>query len=227
MKHIFRNQAFSSAQITEEERFVFELFRNRAESEKELTIPANSNIIKSDNNAGRETQQGRKLRMDFIKILSNSTRMRIMQYVQANGTVTTKQIAEHIRDVPPATLYRHINALIDAGLIVVKDERKVRGSVERLLMFDQSRINESDISDMAYQFLMGLYINFYNYGQKEGADPVKDLLMMRTATLRLTDAELMAMLTEIVNVLNKYGRISEKSEGKLRSFSTILSPTEE
>lgn len=165
--------------------------------------------------------------MDFIKILSNSTRMRIMQYVQANGTVTTKQIAENIKDVPPATLYRHINYMIDAGLIVVKDERKVRGSVERLLAFDQSKINECGISDLAYQFLMGLYINFYNYGLKEGADPVKDMLMMRTATFKLTDQELTQMLTEFGVVMQKYARISEKSEGKIRSFSTILSPTEE
>ena len=57
--------------------------------------------------------------MDLIKVLSNPVRMRIIQCMIGYGDTTTKQIAEYVSDVPVPTLYRHINYLIDVGLITV------------------------------------------------------------------------------------------------------------
>lgn len=34
-------------------------------------------------------------------------------------------------DVPPASLYRHVARLVDAGVLAVVAERRVRGAVER------------------------------------------------------------------------------------------------
>ena len=120
--------------------------------------------------------------MNLIKVLSNPVKMQIVQYLAVHGASTTKQISDELSDIPAATLYRHINALIELGLIAVKEERKVRGSVERLLDIDQERINTSgSVSDQAYQFLMALYNKFYIYDQKPDKDPVRDHLAMATA----------------------------------------------
>ena len=170
--------------------------------------------------------------MNLIKVLSNPVKMQIVQYLAVHGASTTKQISDELSDIPAATLYRHINALIELGLIAVKEERKVRGSVERLLDIDQERINTSgSVSDQAYQFLMALYNKFYIYDQKPDKDPVRDHLAMSTAMFRLTDKELEDFSVELGRIFQKYLMISEEKdetgERKLRSLSMIIAPEEE
>ena len=39
---------------------------------------------------------------------------------------TAQQLSEELQDVPQATLYRHLNKLEHAGVLVVAEERQVR-----------------------------------------------------------------------------------------------------
>lgn len=166
--------------------------------------------------------------MDIISVLSNPVRMRILQYLIGYGDGTTKQIAEYASNIPKPTLYRHINYLIENGIVIVKEERKVRGSVERLLSADPAKMyNEKDISGLAYQFLMGLYFSFYKYSQKPDADPVRDKLALSTANFNLTDEEMDSFINDISEIMKKYDEISTKSKGRLRNVSLILSPAED
>ena len=70
--------------------------------------------------------------MELKDILGNPSRMRIMQYLAIHGEVTVKELANHFPDIPRRTLYRHVDFLIEAGTIIVKEERKVRGGIERI-----------------------------------------------------------------------------------------------
>lgn len=184
-----------------------------------MTIIKIDTIIKYDNSE--------VMKMDLIKILSNSTRMQIMQYMQIHGDSTTKQIAESLSDIPAPTLYRHINYLIDVGVLLIKEERKVRGSLERVLSFNSVKLSEdNDFSGAAYQFLFEIYSRFRNYAQKPDADPVKDKLAMRTSIYTLSDDEMDSLIHELGQVIEKYQSISEKSTGKKRSVSIIFAPGE-
>lgn len=166
--------------------------------------------------------------MDLIKVLSNPVRIRVMQYLQTYGVATTKQISEAISDVPAPTLYRHINTLLKEEVLLVKEERKVRGSLERLLAVNvkkMSAASDSNISDSAYQFLMELYMKFYKYSCKDNADPQKDRLSLRTCVLNLTDDSFDNFMRDIASVIGKYQGAEEN--GKLRSVSFISAPVEE
>lgn len=166
--------------------------------------------------------------MDLIKVLSNPVRIRVMQYLQTHGEATTKQISEAISDVPAPTLYRHINTLLKEEVLLVKEERKVRGSLERLLAVNvkkMSAASDSNISDSAYQFLMEQYMKFYKYSCKDNADPQKDRLSLRTCVLNLTDDSFDNFMRDIASVIGKYQGAEEN--GKLRSVSFISAPVEE
>ncbi|MGN1303485.1 MAG: helix-turn-helix domain-containing protein [Oscillospiraceae bacterium] len=166
--------------------------------------------------------------MDLIKVLSNPVRIRVMQYLQTHGEATTKQISEAISDVPAPTLYRHINTLLKEEVLLVKEERKVRGSLERLLVINvekMSAASDSNISDSAYQFLMELYMKFHKYSCKDNADPQKDRLSLRTCVLNLTDDSFDNFMRDIASVIGKYQGAEEN--GKLRSVSFISAPVEE
>jgi DNA-binding transcriptional ArsR family regulator len=57
--------------------------------------------------------------------------------VLAGRKLTTEQIGQLMDDVPPATLYRHINDLIRGGLIVVVGEQRQQGRTTRVLMLKE------------------------------------------------------------------------------------------
>src|SRR5437868_1454004 len=57
-------------------------------------------------------------------------RMRIIAAVSKEA-LSPRQIAERVRDVPQATLYRHLKKLEEGGIIRVAERRPVRGVEER------------------------------------------------------------------------------------------------
>lgn len=166
--------------------------------------------------------------MDLIKVLSNPVRLQVIQYLQIQGEATTRQIAEAIPDIPAPTLYRHINALLKEGALLVKEERKVRGSLERLLSVNKESFSaaENNIADLSYQFLMGIFMRFQRYSCKNDADPQRDRLSMRTAVLKLTDESFDKFMCEIWEVIKKHEKNADRG-GKLRSISFVSAPLEE
>ena len=164
--------------------------------------------------------------MKLSDVITNPIRMKIMQFLQIRGEATTKQICEELHDVPQPTLYRHINYLLKEEVLNVKSERKVRGSLERLLALNEAKFTENtDIADNAYQFLMALYGSFQRYSDKENADPAADMLSLRTYMLTLTDESYANFFAELRKVIEKYSKPEEG--GKSRSCSVISAPVTE
>lgn len=168
--------------------------------------------------------------MDLIKVLSNPIRVQVVQYLQAYGASTTKQIAAALDDVPAPTLYRHIHALLEEKVLLVQEERKVRGSLERLLALNKEVFTETenkDLAETAYQFLMALYAKFKTYSNKPDADPKRDRLSLRTRILSLSDEEFDRFLQEMAALMDRYEQAAWVPNRKKRSFSFLSSPVEE
>jgi DNA-binding transcriptional ArsR family regulator len=70
-------------------------------------------------------------------LLLHPIRWRIIQRVLGRE-VTTTDLRQDLPDVAATTLYRHVAALIDGGVLTVVRERRIRGAVERTLTLDQS-----------------------------------------------------------------------------------------
>ena len=66
-------------------------------------------------------------------------RIRVAQ-ILALGPHTGTQLRQALPDVPYSSLYRHIRWLLDAGVIRVAGERKVRGAVEHTYELDEHAI---------------------------------------------------------------------------------------
>jgi len=165
--------------------------------------------------------------MKISDVLSNPVRFRIFQYLQMNGEATTKQISEGLDDIPVPTLYRHINRLLSENLLIVKDERKVRGTVKRTIAINQevweTQVN-GDLADSAYQFFMALYDSFRDYSSGDDVDPIRDMLSMRTIMVRMTDEAFGSFIQEYKGLLAKY---QDSQEGRLRSISFVSAPVKE
>jgi DNA-binding transcriptional ArsR family regulator len=78
-----------------------------------------------------------------LDVLLHPIRWRIVQRALGRE-VTTTDLKRDLPDISATTLYRHVAALIDAGYLTVVRERKVRGTTERTLSLDQTKVGRID-----------------------------------------------------------------------------------
>lgn len=69
--------------------------------------------------------------LEQARILADPLRVRLLREFVPEPR-TTKQVAERLQEKAPK-LYRHVQALLDAGLLKRMGERKKRGTIERYL----------------------------------------------------------------------------------------------
>ena len=85
-------------------------------------------------------------------LLLHPVRWRILQRVMGRE-VTTTDLKQDLPEIAPATLYRHVAALIEAGYLVVVRERRVRGTTERTLAVNDTaaRIDDTEARAMTVE----------------------------------------------------------------------------
>ncbi len=164
---------------------------------------------------------------DINEILLNPVRMRIIQELALKQSVTASELCASISDVPRTTMYRHINVLLDSGVVTVVAEKKIRGSLERTLALNVGEITRHNTLENATQnalaFLLNRYARLHTYFSQAGADPGKDRIFLNTTVMMMDDAEFDAFLAELRDVLFKYS--FKAGEGRrARDISVISCP---
>lgn len=166
--------------------------------------------------------------MEIAEVVLNPVRQRIFQYLLIHETGTVKEIRKALPDVPSASLYRHMKILTDHSIIMVVGENRIRGTVESVYQLNKSALQIDDANGEAVQTaLLGFCASFAKYFASGHANPKKDMLLMTTCTLTLTDEEFMGFLSEINQVAVKYMDIGIKEGSKTRQITLISSPTDE
>ena len=76
-------------------------------------------------------------RLEQARLLSDPFKLKLLEQFAA-GPATTKQVADELGEKAPR-LYRHVDALVDEGLLELVEERPKRGTVERYFRTIASR----------------------------------------------------------------------------------------
>lgn len=166
---------------------------------------------------------------DITRIMLNPVRMRIVQELAKKESVTTNEICDKISDVPRTTLYRHINILLEANVLTIVAEKKIRGSYERTLALNTdefARHNTSEnIPQQAYSFLMNIYAKFEKYSSGENDLLGDNKIFLNNTVMMMDDQEFNQFLSELQTLLIKYHY--DMADGrKPRDISIISSPVE-
>ena len=165
--------------------------------------------------------------MELAEIVMNPVRQRIFQYLLVHETGTVKEIRKALPDIPSASLYRHMKILTEASILLVVGENRIRGTVESIYQLNKSALEIDDANGIAVQTaLLGICASFAKYFSGDSPDPRKDMLMMTTCTLTLTDGEFMNFLSEINQIAVKYMDTSVKEESKTRQITLISAPAD-
>jgi predicted transcriptional regulator len=160
-------------------------------------------------------------------MMINPIRMRILQLAITNKQITTSRLAEQMPDVSRTTLYRYVKELIDSNILIVVEEHKVRGKMERTLAPGMEWWNQENTIEKAddnfYQMLMGLYGKCHDYFTGDDANPVRDKIFLNHMILMLSDSEMDDFVKEIKEVFEKYDNRTGAGR-KVRDLTLLSAP---
>lgn len=165
--------------------------------------------------------------MEIAEIVMNPVRQRIFQYLLVHETGTVKDIRKALTDIPSASLYRHMKILTDNAVLTVVGENRIRGTVESIYQLNKSALEINDADGAGVQMaLLSICASFAKYFADGHADPRKDMLMLTTCTLKLTDEDFMSFLSEINRLALKYMDIEVRKGSKTRQITLISAPAD-
>ncbi len=165
--------------------------------------------------------------MNRIELILHPIRARIIQ-AAAYETITTQAIAARMPDVPQTTLYRHINLLIDNGMLVVVRETRVRGTVERELRLAEESVHV-ELADIAalseteqFHYFMVFYstlmADFARAGQAESRPIEIPIALYSKDKIYATPEELAHLREQIDALISPYHQPSDEHAGQRRWF---------
>ncbi len=171
-----------------------------------------------------------------VNFILHPIRMRIIQWILTQQETTAAEISSALPDVPQATLYRHINKLLEAEAIKVIRENQTRGTVEKVISLNIKQGQIKPLADIEtpqehfeafFSFLMILLGDFQDV-LKENSTSLKEKgVMYRQSKVFLNDEELIEIAGKIQEILLEKTTNQPLPGRKLRTITSIILPKPE
>ncbi len=172
--------------------------------------------------------------MASADLLLHPVRLRVVQAFLGDRALTTSGLRAELPDVPPTSLYRHVARLVEAGVLAVVAERRVRGAVERTYVLRPSAasINLAELDTMSREdhrsaflaFLAGLIADFDGYLARDDISPGRDGSGYRLAGMWLTNREAVELAQHLLAVLQPRLANAPKRGRKRWVLATVVLP---
>lgn len=170
-------------------------------------------------------------------LILHPVRMRLM-ITLARRQLTARQLSELLPDIPQATLYHHLGMLTRAGLLRVVSERPVRGVVEKLYAFADTRVELSpaDLANVSREdhlryftiFITTLLGDFARYLQQDmPIDLFADSAGYREIPFYLSDEEFTQAVTAFNQALQPFLSNQPAPHRRRRLFAFVTFPDAE
>lgn len=164
-------------------------------------------------------------------VVLHPVRIRIVQQLGGRD-LTTGELRDAIPDVSQPTLYRHVAALIDAGILAVAKERRIRGTVERTLTLGarMAHVPEAELQAMSDVQLRSAFLTFlgdvagrFDRFVEQDSPDARGFLGFGTVPLYVDEAALETIQAGLTELLEPY--TADAGDGRRRvSLSTVLVP---
>lgn len=135
--------------------------------------------------------------------------------------------------MPPTSLYRHLGHLIEAGVLDVVSERRVRGTLERTYVLPAApSVSPGDLASWTpddhrrafYGYAAALLADFDRYLDQDHIDLRRDGAGYRMAGMWMTDEELTELTQGFVSLLQQYMANPATPARKRWILRTIVQP---
>ncbi|MEV8253075.1 helix-turn-helix domain-containing protein [Rhodoglobus sp. NPDC076762] len=169
--------------------------------------------------------------------LLHPVRLRIVQALLGGPGLTTLQIHERLRDVPIATLYRHVAQLVEHGLIEITDEQQIRGASEKTYCVapglanptagELKSLSSEELLTVFTVFTSGIISDFDNYIHDADHDLVADQVSFAQADFWATNEEVDAFVAALMAALGDLRSNGSGAGRRRRKLTTVLLPQAE
>jgi DNA-binding transcriptional ArsR family regulator len=175
-----------------------------------------------------------KTRLSRNEVIAHPIRLRIIGAL-AGRELSAEQVGQLLDDVAPATLYRHISILLDAGQVVVAGEERQRGGTTRLLKLSEGAgLLDRDDSDRNSPERNSHLVNTFLTRQIAGyASALRDPncrpqeWTLRGAVIYLTEDEEREFLHEMLGIIGRFTNQRTHPEQRRRNAFIGVLPDRE
>jgi DNA-binding transcriptional ArsR family regulator len=165
-------------------------------------------------------------RLDQAKLLTDPFKLKLLERF-GGDPVTTKQVADQMGEKAPR-LYRHVDALFDAGLLKLVEEKPKRGTVERYFRTIASRFEvdpelfapSAETRDEGVEMMRSLIretesdlVSLLSNADHAVTDASQRPLLMRVA-IRGTDDEIERLKDKLNEWLEECAALADSREGR-------------
>lgn len=173
-----------------------------------------------------------------IEVIMHPVRMKICQALMRNkeNGLTPLEMVKIIKDVPQSSLYRHIQTMVDSGVIHVINEKKVKSVSEKYyaLNEEEARIdeeewkkasNEEKLTYFSYYQLL-LMTQYQDYLKKLGEQNYEeDLAAFSVVELKIDEEHFIQFQNELNDLLTKYyNTTNKKIDSPVRTIAFTIIP---
>lgn len=165
--------------------------------------------------------------MSKFELLIHPVRIRVVEALSGRP-MTTRELHDALGDVPIATLYRHVDRLVDGGIVAVVAERRVRGGVERTLAVDDesASLGPADIEspaqvEQAFRTFIGALLSRADRLFSAHGDEIPRQIGFRHIPVWLTDEEYDELADRISAAFSPV--LANTEDGRNRHVITLIS----
>lgn len=163
--------------------------------------------------------------------LFHPVRLRIVQAFISEETLTVEQLKKRLPHVPQASLYRHLNVLVEHEFLHVIDEHWVGGARQRVyeLVGNEAILKNDDLRSVSRDdhmryfatFCAMLMQMFEQYIAQDEFDLEADGVGYRTVSIYLSDEEFQEVVQAMRAPLKKAWHNKPNAKRKRRIFATV------
>ncbi len=171
-----------------------------------------------------------------IDLILHPERFRILSYfTNEKRSYTAQELAKRLPTIPPATLYRHLNRLVEGGILHIVEEHSVGnrtlrersyGLIEGMTQLHPSDVEQASREDFLQYVtvflstVLGRFNQYANHQEK----PEPTLLQW---SLHLTDQEHNQFIEALLALIQTWSEQATEPERRNRLFSLLAFPEEE
>jgi hypothetical protein len=162
-------------------------------------------------------------------LINHPVRARLILAIMGRA-LTTQQIATLLPDIPRTSLYRHIRELAEADVLMVVDERRIRGTLERTyavrprttLLTSQELANthHEEYLQLVTSFL-GAMTHVYQEYLARREDELHREVMSRNVPLYLTADEFQTLKQQLLDLIEPL-QANERTPERRRRIIGLL-----
>ncbi len=172
--------------------------------------------------------------MEF-DLFKNQVRFKIaLELIDVEEGLSILQLNKLLKEVSQATLYRHVNSMVEDDLLKVVGINRSGKVEEKLYALNTQayKVSQEDWQSATYSerirfityYFMYILQNYKNYHERSVEEQSQDQSTFSLVKLNLTEETFNDFQSELGSLMEKYYNAQEREQGTERAVSLVIIP---